>query len=87
MQNLTCKCGGEFDIGITITYQDGKVVGYGLGDTNFALKNAIRISPPEALIQLRNSNQTLGLAWIAAGLTLIAIGLSGLIDFIIRLIT
>jgi len=84
IQNLTYRCGGEFDIGITVTYKNGKVVGYGVGNTNFVLKKAIKISPPEALIQLRNSNLTLGLSWMAVGLTLIAIGLSGLIDLLIQ---
>jgi len=86
IRNLTYKCGGEFDIGITVTYQDGRVVGYGVGNIDFVIKNAVKISPPEVLIQLRNSNLTLGLSWIATGLTLIGVGLSGLINFIIQLL-
>lgn len=83
-QNLTYTYGGEFDIGITVTYQDGRVEGYGLGNTDFALKKAMRISPPEVLVQLKNNNLTLGLTYTAVGLTLLAIGLAGLIDFFIR---
>jgi len=83
-QNLTYTTGGEFDIGITVTYQDGRVVGYGVGNTDFVLKNAIRVSPPEVLVQLRNGRITTGLTWAAAGLTFIAIGITGLIEVIIK---
>lgn len=82
--NLNYTSGGDFDIGITVTYQNGAVAGYGLGDTSFVLKQAIRVSPPEALVQLRNGNLTLGLAWLAIGLTMINIGLGGLIDIAIK---
>jgi len=83
-QNLNYTSGGEFDIGITVTYQDGKVAGYGIGQTNFALEKAMRISPPEALVQLRNSNLTLGLNYTVISLALIATGLSGFINLILR---
>jgi hypothetical protein len=83
-QNLTYTTGGEFDIGITVTYQDGRVIGYGLGNIDFALKKAIRISPPEALVQLRNGNYTLGLAYAAVGLTLVAVGLTAVLDIVIK---
>jgi hypothetical protein len=87
IQNLTYTTGGDFDIGITITDQDGRVIGYGMGNRDYALKNAIKISPPEALIQLRNSRLTTGLTYTAIGLTLIAVGLTGLIGLLTRLFT
>jgi hypothetical protein len=83
-QNLVYTTGGEFDVGITVTYQDGRVAGYGVGNIDFALKKAIRISPPEALVHLRNGNLTRGLTLAAVGLTLMAVGLAGLIDVAIR---
>jgi hypothetical protein len=48
------------------------------------LKKAIVISPPEAAVQIRNGNLTLGLTYAAIGLALIAVALSGIIDIIIR---
>lgn len=84
IQNLEYTSGGEFDIGITITDQNGTVTGYGVGNTDFALKNAMRISPPEALVQLRNSRVTTGLTYAVIGLTSIAVGLAGLIDLLIK---
>jgi hypothetical protein len=84
--NVTYTNGGQFDIGITITTKDGAVIGYGMGDTSFALKNAIQISPPEALIQLRNGRISMGLTYVAVGLTFIVVGMTGLIDLWLRLI-
>jgi hypothetical protein len=84
IKNVTYTNGGEFDIGITITNKDGAVRGYGMGDTSFALKNAIRISPPEALIQLRNGRISMGLTYVAVGLTFVVVSMTGLISLWVR---
>lgn len=86
IQDVTYTTGGEFNIGITITREDGGVEGYGMGNTNFALKQIMKISRPEALIQLRNSRVTTGLTYATVGLALLAVGLVGLIDLMIRFV-
>jgi len=82
LQNLTYSSGGKFDIGITIIKADGSVIGYGVGDLSYVLKDAIEISPPEVSLQIKNSNIMTGLAWIGVGLPFLVAGLTGLLDII-----
>jgi hypothetical protein len=84
--NLVFTYGGEFDVGITLTNRDGSVEGYGVGNTDFALKGAIHISPPEALNHVISNNLTLGLTYVAVGLALIAVGVAGLFDLWFKLL-
>jgi len=69
-------------MGITLIKADGGVIGYEMGDREYAIKEAINVSPPETLIQLRNANIMRGLGFIAIGLPLLMAGL----DFLRELI-
>ena len=75
-KNLTYNQGGKFDIGITITKENGEVIGYELGNRNYVLNDVMQISPPEILISIKNNNLILGLTNIGLGLALLGIGSS-----------
>ena len=83
IKNLTYNSGGDFDVGITVTHKDGTVIGYGISDMRYVIKQAIHISPPEVLIQIKAGNQRIGLAWTAIGLPFLIAGLTGLINLLI----
>jgi len=82
LQYLTYSAGGKFDIGITIFKADGSVIGYGMSDLSYVLKDAIEISPPEVQLQIKNSNIMTGLGWIGIGLPFLIAGLTGFLEII-----
>ena len=84
IENLTYSSGGDFDIGITIINEDGAVIGYEMGNRQYAIEKAIHVSPPEALLTIRNNNLMTGLAWMGVGLALLISGLNGLITMILQ---
>lgn len=86
INNLIYREGGEFDIGITITYAEGGVSGYGMGDESFALHKVMKIAPPQTLLQYRTNNITTGLAYAAIGAAFLTVGLSKLLDLILKTI-
>jgi hypothetical protein len=49
LNRITYCSGGKFDIGIMVNKAEGGIVGYEMGDREFAIKNAIEISPPGVL--------------------------------------
>lgn len=81
IQNITYSNGGEFDIGITVSTPNG-TFGYGVGDTSYVFKNAVTVSPPEALLQIQNNNVITGIGWIGIGLPFILAGLIGLLEIV-----
>lgn len=83
-KGLKYNNGGQFDIGITLTLQDGTVLGDGVGDKSYVIMNAVKISPPEALLQLKQTNASIGLAWVALGIGLLAIGAGAIIELLIK---
>lgn len=84
IKDLIYRSGGQFDIGITITTNGGTVIGYGMGDTSYVLQDVINVSPPEVLLQIRQTNVTLGLAWAALGASFFAIGCTAIIELVIK---
>jgi hypothetical protein len=82
LQNLTFSTGGRFDIGVTVTKRDGGVIGYGMSDTTYVLKEAIEVSPPETQLQIENNSIMSGLAWIGLSLPFLLAGLTGLLEII-----
>jgi len=84
IRNVVYGAGGTFDIGITLTEATGKVIGYEMGDRNFAIKNAVNVSPPEVLFQLENSNVMRGLAYIGTAIPFIIAGLEALMEIFKR---
>jgi hypothetical protein len=82
LQNVTYSAGGEFDVGLTITKRDGGVLGYGMSDLSYVLKEAIDISPPEINLQIKNNNVITGLGVIAVGLVPLVVGLGGLLEIL-----
>lgn len=80
LRDLTYSTGGTFDIGITINKADGGVIGYGMSDLSYVLKEVIEISPPETLLQIKNNNIMSGLAWIGISLPFLIAGLTGLLE-------
>lgn len=85
LQNVTYSAGGKFDVGLTITKRDGGVIGYGMSDLSYVLKEAIEISPPEINLQIKNNNIITGLGIIAVGLVPLVVGLGGLLEILRRL--
>ena len=85
LNNVTYYTGGKYDVGITI-WNNSTVMGHGVGDTNYILKDIIEIAPPETLIQYRNNEITLGIAWAAFGITLILFGLTHLLGILEKII-
>ena len=65
---------------ITLIKADGEVIGYEMGDRNFAIKNAIEISPPEVLVQLENTNVMRGLSYIGISIPLLTAGINCLVE-------
>jgi len=86
IKNVIYSSGGTFDIGITLIKSDGGVIGYEMGDRNFAIKNAIEISPPEVLIQLENTNVMKGLSYIALSIPFLIAGVNALMEILKRYI-
>jgi len=82
LQNLTYSTGGKFDIGITVTKANGEVIGYGMSDLSYVLKEAIEVSPPETLLEIQNRNIMSGLGWIGLGLPFLIAGLTGLLEIL-----
>ena len=82
LQNLTYNLGGKFDIGITITKRDGGVIGYGMSDLSYRIQDAIEVSPPETLIQIKNNNIMTGLGWIGIGLPFLIAALTGWLEIL-----
>jgi len=80
IRNIVYSSGGSFDIGITLIKADGEVIGYEMGDRNFAIKNAIEISPPEVLVQLENTNVMRGLSYIGISIPLLTAGINCLVE-------
>lgn len=80
LQKLMYSTGGKFDIGITVYKADGGVIGYGMSDLSYVLKDVIEISPPETLLQIKNNNIMSGLAWIGIGLPFLIAGLTGFLE-------
>ena len=86
IKDVVYSSGGTFDIGITLIKSNGEVVGYEMGDRNFAIKNAIEISPPEVLIQLENTNVMRGLSYIGISIPFFIAGINALMEILKRYI-
>jgi len=84
IENLIYSSGGEFDIGITIINENNGIIGYETGNRQYTINKAIRVSPPEVLLTIRNNNLMTGLAWVAIGLALLMSGLNGLITMMLQ---
>ena len=82
LHNLRYNLGGTFDIGITITKRDGEVIGYEMSNISYILQDAIEVSPPEALIQIKNNNIMTGLGWIGIGLPFLIVALTGWLEIL-----
>lgn len=82
IQKLTYPTGGTFDIGITLTNRDGSVVGYGMTDLSYVIKDAIAVSPPEVLRQIESNNIMTGLGYIGIGIAPLIAGLVGLLEIL-----
>lgn len=80
--NLTYPVGGKYSIGVTILPNDGAVVGYGLGDTNYVLNDYIEVAPTETLLQIQNNNIMVGLTYVGIGLAPFLAGLLLFIEFL-----
>lgn len=76
---LTYSTGGSFGVGITVTKNDGGVVGYEMGDDRYLVADIIDVSPPEILHTIKNNNLLTGLAWLGVALTIFTIGSAALI--------
>lgn len=55
-----------------------------MGNRQYAIEKAIHVSPPEALLTIRNNNLMTGLAWMGIGLALLIPCLNGLIIMILQ---
>jgi len=84
LKNVIYSSGGIFDIGVTINKADGGIIGYEMGDRNFAIKNAIEISPPEVLIQLENANIMKSLGYIGVSIPFLIAGINALMEILKR---
>jgi hypothetical protein len=64
---LVYSQGGNFDIGITFQQKGSGVMGYEMGQRNYKIPSVVSISPPEALLTIRNNNLMVGISLIAVG--------------------
>lgn len=72
-ENLTYGIGGDYDIGFTLNVEKGGVIGWEMGDRSYVIKDAVHISPPEALISLNNNNIMMGISKIGLALAIIGV--------------
>ncbi len=84
LKNLTYPMGGTFDIGVTLHNRDSSVVGYGMTDLTYLIKDVIAISPPEVLKQIENNNIMTGLGYIGIGIGPLVAGLVGILEIFKR---
>jgi len=82
LENLNYSTGGTFDIGVTPSTNSSGVIGYGMSDTSFVLKDAIEVSPPETTLQIKSNNIMSGLGWIGIGFPFLLAGLAGMMEII-----
>ena len=82
LQNVTYPAGGKFDVGLTIVKRDGGVIGYGMSDLSYVLKEAMEVSPPEVLLQIKNNNSITGLSYIGIGVAPLIAGLVGISEIL-----
>ncbi len=68
---LVYSQGGNFDIGITIQLKGSGLIGYEMGQRDdYRIAAGIYIAPPETLLAMRSNNLMVGIAWVAAGISL-----------------
>lgn len=79
-ENLSYPIGGKFGIGVTITLSNGNVVGYGIGNTNYVIKDYIEVAPLETRYQIQNNYIMTGLGWIGIGITILLSGVALIIE-------
>jgi hypothetical protein len=82
IQKVTYSNGGSFEIGLSINYRNNGLIGYELGDRSYAIQNAIQISPPETLLQIRSNNIMIGLSYIGVALVFLALGAGGFLEIL-----
>jgi hypothetical protein len=76
LQNVSYPVGGTFNIGVTITYQNGTRVGYATTNQTYLLQNAITISPIDAKYQIQSNNILIGLGYVGFGLPFLLEGIA-----------
>ena len=82
IQNLTYPIGGTFDLGITLKLRNGSVVGYGMTDLSYAIKDAITVSPPEVMKQVESNEIMTGLGYIGIEIAPLVAGLVGILEIL-----
>lgn len=84
MENLTYATGGKFDIKFSLGKRTSEGVAYNGQDPSYSyvLAEAVEVSPPEVLLQIKNNNLLTGLSYIAIGVAPLVAGFVGILEIL-----